>query len=440
MDERFHLTPVRLTVLSFLGLILLGTILLMLPISTSLLSPIKFVDAFFTATSAVCVTGLVVQDTGTFFSTFGQMVILVLIQLGGLGIMTLYASLPVIFGRQLKLSQRRMFSAIIDVENYASLKTLLKAIIKYTFIIEFLGATALSLRFYFVWGDWEKAIYHGIFHSISAFCNAGFMLFANGLGDFRGDWIVNLVIISLYILGGLGFVVIYQMINRRSFRKLSSNSKLVLAVTAILVFVPSFMVFHTEFDAAFKDLGVLDKAIVTLMHVTSTRTAGFNTIDMTTFGNGTLFLFCILMFIGASPGGTGGGAKTTTIGLLALSIRSIFKGQPDIECFGRQVPRDVLTRAIAIIAIAFSIITVSIIILMTIEDHGFKEIFFEVISAFNTVGLTLGLTPTLSTAGKFLICFMMFVGRIGTLSLIFILGVEDHVPTYQLPTGRFMVG
>jgi len=440
MKQRFKLTPVRLTVLSFLALIILGTVLLMLPVSTNGLVAASFIDAFFTSTSATCVTGLVVRDTGTYFSQFGQWVILFLIQLGGLGIMTLYASLPVIFGRQIKASQRRMFSAIFDVENYASLKQMLKTIVKYTLFIEFVGASILAMRFHHLWGDWSKAIYYGIFHSVSAFCNAGFMLFSNGLNDFSNDWIVNITIIMLFLLGGIGFVVIYQVTNKWSFKKLSSSARLALVVTLILILVPSFFIFHFEFNNALGGMGILEKTLVTLMHVTTTRTAGFNTVDMASFGNASLFLFCILMFIGASPGGTGGGVKTTTAGLLFLSIRSIFTGHSSIECYNRRVPNDVITKSIAIIAIAFSIITVFIITLMMVEQASFIAVFFEVISAFSTVGLTLGLTPELSAFGKILICLVMFVGRIGTLSLIFLLGTDDRVENYQYPVGRFMVG
>lgn len=440
MGQRFTLTPVRLTVLSFLVLILFGTILLMLPASTADFESASFVDAFFTATSAVCVTGLAVKDTATFFSFTGQIVILILIQLGGLGIMTLYASIPVIFGDQLKLSQRRMFSAIFDVDNYIGLKIMLKRIMIYTFTIEFAGAAILSFRFYRLFGEWGKAIHYGVFHSISAFCNAGFSLFSNSLESFTGDVVINLTIMVLYILGGIGFVVLYQILTKRSFRGLSANAKLAIVTTAILIVVPSFFVFHMEFDNAFAERSILEKTLATLMSVTTTRTAGFNSIPMGSFGNATIFLFCILMFIGASPGGTGGGTKTTTIGLMALSIRSIFKGKPEIECFGRRVPRDVVTKSVAIIAIAFSVITVSIILLMMTESADFVFVFFEAISAFNTVGLTLGLTPQLTIIGKFLICFMMFVGRIGTLSLILILSGDEKKPTFQWPEGRFMVG
>ncbi|MCP5464880.1 MAG: Trk family potassium uptake protein [Deltaproteobacteria bacterium] len=433
-------SPIRITVLSFLALILFGTVLLMLPFSTAGANTAGLIDAFFTAVSAVCVTGLIVQDTATFFSRFGQGVILILIQLGGLGIMSLYAALPVIFGAQLRLSQRRMFSAIFEADNYTSLKQTIRAIVKYTFIIESLGAIILSLRFYYLLDDLKKAIFYGVFHSVSAFCNAGFALFSDSLIQFSGDWIINIVISSLYILGGLGFVVLFQLIHRRSFKKLSANSKLAVVSTLVLIIVPSIIVFHFEFNNAFVGRGIGEKTLLTFLQVTSTRTAGFNSIDLNLFSNATLFLFCILMFVGASPGGSGGGVKTTTAGLMFLSIRSIFKGQPDIECFGRRVPRDVVTRSVAIIAIGFSIVTVFIIALMMIEEASFVHVFFEVISAFSTVGLSLGLTPELTDWGKFLISIVMFVGRIGTLSLIFLIGAEDKSPSYQFPLGKFMVG
>lgn len=440
MKIPIKLTPVRLTVLSFFILIFLGTALLMLPISVSGMLPAHIIDALFTATSAVCVTGLVVQDTGTFFSPFGQGVILALIQLGGLGIMTLYASLPVIFGRQLKLSQRRMFSAIMDAENYANLKSMLKAIIGYTFVIELIGAILLTIRFYHLWGNLEKAIYYGVFHAVSAFCNAGFMLFPDGLIQFSGDIFINLIIISLFVLGGIGFIVIHQIVRRRSFKKLTPNAKLAIVTSLILILIPSFIIFHVEFDKALAGKNILEKTLITVMQVASTRTAGFNSIDISLFGNSTLFLFCILMFVGASPGGTGGGVKTTTCGLLFLSVRSIFRGQVEIECYGRQVPRDVITRAIALIAIAFSVVTVFIMTLMMVESAPFVEILFEVLSAFGTVGLSMGLTSKLTVIGKLLISMVMYIGRIGTLSLVLLIGTDERVSTYKYPVGKFMVG
>lgn len=440
MKNHFIFTPVRLTVLSFVALIFFGALLLILPYSTAGLASASFVDALFTATSAVCVTGLTVQDTATFFSTFGQCVILILIQLGGLGIMTLYAALPLIFGQRLRLSQRVMFFDIFAAEHVTDLLDIVKSIIKYTFLVEMIGAVILTFRFYHYFGNFTKSLYYGVFHSVSAFCNAGFALFSNNFIDFRGDYIINFTIMGLVILGGLGFIVIHQISQKKNWKNLSSNSKLVIFMTGLFIFVPSFFVFHLEFAQGFAGMPIGEKIMASLFHVVVTRTAGFNTVDMTVFGNATVFIFCILMFIGASPGGTGGGIKTTTFGLMTLSVKAIFRGQNDIECFGRRVPQEIITKSIAIISVGFFVVTSFVILLMIIEPAAFRDIFFEVISAFGTVGLSLGLTPQLSVTGKILLSFVMLIGRVGTLTLIFILGTEQKTQNYKFPDGKFMVG
>lgn len=438
--QEFHLTPIRLTVLTYFVLILFGTILLMLPMSTIAMEPIRFIDAFFTATSAVCVTGLVVQDTSTYFSGFGQTIIMMLFQLGGLGIMTLYAALPVIFGHQLKLTQRASFGEIFNTDSYQGLKIILVSIIQYTFIIEIIGATFLSLRFYFLWHDWPKAIYHGTFHAISAFCNAGFSLFSNSFNDFNSDIIINLVLMILIILGGLGFVTLQETIRKRSFHLLSSYSKMVLIMTGILIIIPAFFIFHIEYMNAFAGQDMIGKVLSSLFQSVTTRTAGLNTVTTASLHNTTLFLFCIMMFIGAGPGGTAGGVKVSTVGLLFLSMRSIFKGKTDIECYKKRVPEEVVTKSIAIIAVSFCIVTFFVLALLITEQSDFMQVFFEVLSAFGTVGLSLGLTPELSYVGKILVCMIMFIGRIGSLSLVFILSSKMVGSTHRYPMGKFIVG
>lgn len=440
MDTKFQLTPVRLTVLSYVFLIIIGTVLLLLPISTANSVPIPFIDAFFTATSAVCVTGLIVQDTATYFSTFGQMVILVLIQLGGLGIMTLYASLPIIFGKKMKLSERSFFQEIVETDDYFNIKNVLVNIIKYTLLIEFCGAVILTLRFYFLWHDLGKAAYYGVFHAVSAFCNAGFSVFSDSLMGFYGDGIINITIMTLIVLGGLGFVVLQQIMQSTSIKKLSSHTKLVLVLTGIFIFFPSFVIFHIEFTNAFAGMGIGEKVLASFFQVISTRTAGFNSVDVASLSNVSLFFFSIMMFIGAAPGGTGGGVKITTVGLLLLSMRSILKRQEDIECFRKRVPMEIVTKAIAIIAISFTVVTIFMMMVMFTENASFIEVFFEVLSAFGTVGLSMGLTGKLTFMGKVLISLLMFIGRIGSLSLIFLLGGIGRTPAHKYPWGKFMVG
>lgn len=440
MGKRFHLTPVRLTVLSFVALIMLGTMLLMLPVSTVAFEPISFIDALFTATSAVCVTGLVVQDTVTYFSGFGQVVILALIQLGGLGIMTLYAALPILFGRQITMMQRSTFYELFEAESYQDLKTVLLSIVKYTFAIEFVGTLILTLRFYFDFGNWWQAAYFGCFHAIAAFCNAGFSLFSNNLNNYVGDLTINLTVMGLIITGGLGFVVLNEMKHKRSWRKLSSHSKLTLFMTALLIFVPSFFVFHFEFLNAFKGLGMDEKVLASFFQVVQTRTAGFNTVDTSAMSQTTLYLFFILMFIGAGSGGTAGGVKVTTVGLMFLSLKSIVRGQGEIDCFKKRVPPTVVTKSIAIIVISFSVVTLAVLLLTLTEDAGFLDILFETLSAFGTVGLSMGLTAELTSLGKFLVSSVMFVGRIGSLSLVFLLNETFRRTAYRFPEGKFIVG
>ena len=440
MDSRLKLTPIRLALLSYLVAIVLGTILLWLPFSTIDTKPISLIDAFFTATSAVCVTGLIVQDTATYFTTFGQSVLLVLIQLGGLGIMTLYASIPIFFGKQMKLSERTFFHQIVEADSYFGIKKILTNIVKYTLFLEMLGSVILTARFYAIFGDFKKALFYGVFHAVSAFCNAGFALFSDSFMSFHGDVIINITILVLVLLGGLGFLVLQQLLQTRSIKRLSANAKLVLLITAILFFMPSFFLFHFEFSNAFSGLSIGDKIMAAFFQIGMTRTAGFNSIDFATMQNTSILMICILMFIGAAPGGTGGGVKITTVALLFLSMRSIFKRQADIDCFKKRVPSEIVTKSIAILAISFSLVSFFMMVIMSTENAPFLEVFFEVISAFGTVGLSIGLTSKLSFSGKLLISILMFIGRIGSLSLVFILTTEKKSLGYKYPNGKFMVG
>lgn len=440
MGKRLYLTPVRLAFLSFVVLILMGTLLLMLPDAVTSTHPISFIDALFTATSAVCVTGLIVQDTATYFTAFGQTIIVILIQLGGLGIMTLYAAMPVIFGRQLSPAQRATFSELFAAENYKDLRLVLVSIIKYTLIIELVGAIILSVRFYAdSHNPWQAAAY-GIFHSISGFCNAGFSLFTTSLNAYVGDWTINLTMMLLIMTGGLGFVVLREILQKRSWRKFNSHSKLTLVLTGILILVPSFFVFHFEFLHAFKNMDMGDRVLATFFQTVQTRTSGFNTVDTFTLSQTTLYLYCILMFIGAGSGGTAGGVKVSTVGLMFLSLKSIVQGRDEIDCYKKRVPSDVVTRSIAIIVISFSVVTFAVLLLTLTEQAGFFDILFETISAFGTVGLSMGLTGKLTAIGKFLICVVMLVGRVGSLSLIFLLGDNLKRAAFRYPEGRFIVG
>jgi len=438
--KNFHWTPARLTTLSFFGLIFFGTCFLILPFSTTNYQGARVIDALFTATSATCVTGLAVQDTATYFTFFGQIVILLLTQLGGLGIMTLSASLPILFGRQLSISRRDLFQSVMDEGDYEGLRHTVKKIIKYTLTIESIGALILAIRFYTEFKDLKKAAFYGIFHAVSAFCNAGFALFSDNLVLFRKDPVVNLVIMTLIVLGGIGFIVLIQVSNYRKTKNLDTHSKLTLIITGILIALPAAYIFFTEFSRSFINFSFGEKIFTSFFQSVTTRTAGFNTIDLTLLHESVIFVMIILMFIGAAPGSTGGGVKVTTIGILLLSLRSIFLGRDQIEIFGRQIPQDLVTKSIAIVAISFALVTSFVIVILTFEPFSLKEILFETVSAFGTVGLSLNLSPKLSDAGKFLISLMMFIGRIGPLTLVFLIGSGTQKLYYKLPRGKISVG
>lgn len=436
----FQWTPARLASLSFLSLILVGCLLLLLPQATEGQAAASWLDALFTAVSAVCVTGLSVQDTPTYFSSFGQTVILCLIQLGGLGIMTLSAALPILFGKQMKVSQREFFQGMVDHTDYQNLKATLTGLIKYTLLIEGVGALILTMRWYALWGDFPKALYYGIFHAISAFCNAGFSLFTDSLIGFRNDPVIMTTVMALIVLGGLGFVVITQFFLRQGFKSYTLHARFVLLVSLILVVVPTLFLFFSEFSNSFLNLPIGEKISVSLFQVVTSRTAGFNSIDLTTLGGSTIFVICILMFIGGAPGGTAGGVKVTTMGILFLSIRSIIRGRENIEIMGRRITPEQVTKAIGIMAISFMIVTILIITLMMTESAEFSMIFFEAISAFGTVGLSLGLTPELSATGKIIVALGMFIGRIGPLTLVFLIGTQKEKIYYRYPEGKLLVG
>lgn len=437
---KFQWTAARLTSISFLSLIAIGTIFLSIPAATTSEAPARIIDALFTAVSAVCVTGLIVQDTPHFFSTYGQIVILILVQLGGLGIMTLSASLPVLFGKQVKVSRRELLHGMLEQKDYYQLRNTLKNIVKYTLIIETIGAVILTLRWYALWGDFKKALFYGIFHSISAFCNAGFALFTNSLIPFSNDLVITSTIMILIILGGLGFLLLTQIFTIRSLKKLTAHAKLTLTVTGIFIFLPAIFIFFSEFSGSLIDYSTTQKVSYSLFQSITARTAGFNTINIESLGNASLFLICILMFVGGAPGGTAGGVKVTTISILFLSIRSLFLGREQIELFGRRITLAQVTKAIAILAVSFAVVTTFMIILLIVEEASFKQIFFETISAFGTVGLSLGITPELSTLGKLVISALMLTGRLGPLTLVFLIGTQKEKLYYRYPEGQIMLG
>lgn len=440
-----HFTPAQILVAGFAGLIILGTILLTLPISSRSGQWTPFIDAFFTATSATCVTGLVVVDTGTYYSVFGQMVILGLIQMGGLGIMTMTTIFALIVGKKINLKERLIMREALNSMNLEGVVRLTRSIIGMTLLIEGLGAVILAVRFSYDVG-WRKGIYFGFFHSVSAFCNAGFDLFGSVYGKFTSmthyvnDPVVSLTVPVLFILGGLGFIVIGDVARNRRFSRLSLHSKIALILTLSLITSAMVLFWLFESRNTIEDLGLMGSVLAAFFQSVTPRTAGFNTLDIAALTQATQFLIIILMFIGACPGGTGGGIKTTTFGALVMGAWSIVTGRTDAEVFGRRLPSDAILKSLAITLWAATLVIFITMTLTFTEQANFLMILFETVSAFGTVGLSMGLTTHLSDFGKVLIVLTMFAGRVGPLTVMLAIWQRQQVKKYRYPEERLIVG
>ncbi len=439
-------TPARVLVLGFSLLILVGALLLTWPEATRDGQGLGFLNALFTATSAVCVTGLVVVDTGTTFTIFGQLVILSLIQIGGLGFMTFATLIAIMLGKRVTFKERLVLQEALNQVSQAGVVRLARYVLQMTFLIEALGALILSVRWSVDLG-WGQALYYGIFHAISAFNNAGFDLFGNfsSLTGYSGDLVTNVTVILLIITGGLGFTVLADLYShKREGKKFSLHTKLVLQASGILIILGAALIFAVEF-ANPKTLGTLPlpvKVMASFFQSVTTRTAGFNTLNLPDFRDTTLLLMIALMFIGASPGSTGGGVKTTTFISVVLAVLSTFKGEDHISVKGRTLPREVIQKAVAIMVLAILLIFAVVSLLTISENADFLTLLFEVTSAFGTVGLSLGITPHLSGIGKIAIILTMFTGRVGPLTLGFALsqkrqGAEAAI---KYPEEKIIIG
>lgn len=440
--SRWKLTPYQILVLGFAGLILVGAVLLTTPMASATGERVGFLDALFTSTSAVCVTGLVVVDTGTRYSLFGQLVIIGLIQAGGLGIMTMATLMALLMGKRIHLKERLIMQEALNQITVAGVVRLTQYIIKTTLLIEFIGGTILAIRWYQDLG--VKGIYFGYWHAVSSFCNAGFDLF----GEFRSltgyvdDITVNLVVSSLIILGGIGFSVIADVWENRRFRDYSLHTKLVLVATGFLIIFGMVVILLIEWDnpATIQNLSLKGKLLASYFQSVSPRTAGYNTIPIGEMESATLFFIVILMFIGASPSSTGGGIKTTTAGILVAAITALIRGKEDVEIFDRQIAKSIVYKAFALVFIAGALVIFVTMMLSLSEGAPFLHILFEVVSAFGTVGLTAGLTPTLTVSGKLWIILTMFAGRVGPVTLALALAMRQRRTVVQYPEGKVIIG
>ncbi len=447
--RKFSYTPLSLPIIFFSALILIGGALLHSTESESG-DPLSWTDALFTATSATCVTGLVVVDTGTDFTRFGQVIILILIQIGGLGIMT-FASLVFYLWRQrISLTDRVAVGQSLRHDPTFHLGKFLTRIVAWTFIIEFIGAAFLFIKAPNIFSPFSA-----LFHSISAFCNAGFSLFTNNIVDLKGDWGVNIAFIVLIILGGIGFSVIVELqtlctnIIKPTRNKLSWHSKTVIRTSLYLIFFGWIAIYLAEFVGYHRVMAADEAILTSLFQSITCRTAGFNTLEISTMTNVSLVIMLFLMFIGGAPGSCAGGIKVTTFSVLIAVIVSQLRGknQASIGKFG--ISEETIKKALVLVVFSVGIIFISSLILDITEGGDlphdqvrgqFIEIVFETVSAFSTVGLSAGLTAKLTIAGKWILIFLMFVGRIGPLIFVAVLQGWQEPSVYSMPEENMMIG
>lgn len=451
-----RLKPTQVLVIGFLFVILLGTILLNLSISSVDGKSIGIIDALFTATSSVCVTGLVVVNTMEHWTMFGKTVILILIQIGGLGFMSFTTALFIIMGRKITLKERLVIQEAFNQYTMAGMVRLTKNILIGTFIVEGIGAMLLAIRFIPKQGI-GMGIFMGIFHSVSAFCNAGFdIIGANSLTPYASDVLFNFTIMMLIILGGLGFAVWLNIINvskdkiekqysvKRWFSKLTLHTKLVLVLTVLLIVIGFVFFFVVEYNNrdTLKNMTLSHKILAAMFQSVTTRTAGFNTIPLANMKDASKFMTILYMFIGGSPGGTAGGVKTVTVGVILLTVMSVVEGKERTEIFSRSIPTGVIRKAMAVISISLTVVIGVTMLLSLSESQTFMDLFFEATSAFATVGLSLGITGQLSTFGKIIIAMTMFIGRLGPVTMVaaFTLKGKSVKNTVKKPEERVMVG
>ncbi|MBM7661922.1 trk system potassium uptake protein TrkH [Bacillus mesophilus] len=415
------MNPSQLLVLVFSVFILLGTILLKLPIATN--NSITWLDALFTATSAMTVTGLVVFDTGTVYTTFGEVVILCLIQIGGLGIMSFAVLIFMVLGRKIGMKERILVQQALNQTSLGGVINLVKYLFIFSFSIELIAMMFLAIRWVPEYG-WGDGLYYSLFHAVSAFNNAGFGLWPDNLISYVGDPIVNIVISLLFIIGGIGFTVLLDLKNKNSFKRLSLHTKLMLWGSLLINVFAMMAIFFIEYNNphTLGSLSFMEKIWASYFQGVAPRTAGFNTLDLAALKEPTILLIIILMFIGAGSGSTGGGIKLTTFILIVFSVISFLKGREDIVVLRRTIKERLIVKALSISVISLLFVMVGIFILSLTENAPLLFIFFEVVSAFGTVGLTLGLTYTLTPIGKIVIIIVMFFGKLGPLTMVYSLG------------------
>lgn len=437
--RKVNLTPPQLLILVFLFFISLGTMLLKLPIAVE--EPISWIDALFTATSAMTVTGLAVVDTGGVYTLFGELVIAGLIQVGGLGIMSFAILIYMMLGKKIGIQERLLVQQALNQTSLGGIIKLVKRLFVFSLTIEFIAMIFLSMRWVPELG-WGKGIYYSFFHAISGFNNAGFSLWSDSLMGYVGDPVVNIVISTLFIVGGIGFTVLSDLWSKKKFKKLSLHSKIMLVGTFVINITAMLLIFILEYSNP-NTLGGLasswDKLWSAYFQAVTPRTAGFNTLDTASLNDSTIFFILLLMFIGAGSASTGGGIKLTTFIVIVLSVAIFLKGKEAITLGRRSINQSIIFRSLAISVIGILFIFLGVFLLTITEDAPFLTVLFEVVSAFGTVGLSMGLTGSLSVTGKIVIVVIMFIGKLGPLTLAFSLAkpvkAKMRYPNEDILTG-----
>ena len=456
MQRKIRLTPVRLLVLGYLGVIIIGTVLLILPFSSKITGSASFMDALFTTVSASCVTGLIIRDTASYWSPFGQVVILLLIQIGGIGFMTVVYTILKLGGKKIGLKERTFMQEAVSAPNLSGMGKLTTTILIGTLIFEAVGAFVLCFRFVPDYG-WGEGIWMAVFTAVSAFCNAGFDLMGDKTGEFSsltsysGDPIVCLTVPLLIIIGGLGFFVWKDIKdNRFRFRKYELHTKLVLIMTAILVVLPTIVIMIAENELPWKE-----RIFSSFFTAVTPRTAGFNVLPLSgaeSVRSVTLLLTIILMFIGGSSGSTAGGVKTNTVAVLGLSLISLVRGKRSVECFGRRLDDSNVKNAAQFMTVFLLLIVLGAVLLCMFEQNNclwpddpdkvgisVTESVFEVVSALATVGLTTGVTPQLTLGSQIVLCVLMFLGRAGCMTVM-LSWKTPSAPAAELPLEKVRIG
>lgn len=442
---RSHLTQTQFIAYGFIGIILTGALLLMLPISSRTGEVGNFIDCLFTATSASCVTGLVVYDTWTHWSLFGQIVILILIQIGGLGFITIGVFLSIVLRRKIGLKERGLMQESVNTLQIGGVVKLARKIIIGTAIFEGTGALILAIRFIPEVGI-LRGIFYGIFHAVSAFCNGGFDLLGwqgeySSLVNYYDDWTINLVIMSLIVIGGLGFIVWDDLSRHKfNFRRYMLHTKIVLITTTVLIFGSAFLFYLFERDNLLVGMNVSGKILTSLFSSVTARTAGFNTTDTAALTDASKLLTVILMFIGGSPGSTAGGVKTTTIVVMYLYLWSSIQRTYGVNAFGRRLEDDAIKRASAIFMINITLALGVTIAIMAMQQLPMTDVLFETFSAIGTVGMTTGITRGLTPVSRLLVAFLMYCGRVGSLSFALSFTQHKRIAHVQQPLERITIG